>query len=139
MKQLWVLIATILALVLFVALSTLISFTILVVFSSGSADEMLRNSLVVLMAWSAGPALAGFLAPRIGTKLIQKANAVSVATTFVLLIAIWFSALILAHGWLESQGHVESGFQGERVQAGIQMFFALLGGWLARRKLKGNS
>jgi hypothetical protein len=136
MRRLWVLIATILAVIFFVALSTLITFTIIVVFSSESADEMIRNSVVVLVAWAAGPALGGFLAPIVGTKLIPKANAASVATIFLMLIAIFFSALILLHGWLQSQGLLEPGFHGERVQAGIQMFCALLGGWLARSKLK---
>ena len=139
MKLLWVLIATILVVIFFVALSTLITFTIIVVFSSESADERIRNSVVVLVAWAAGPALGGFLAPIVGTKLIPKATAASVATIFLMLIAIFFSALILLHGWLQSQGLLEPGFHGERVQAGIQMFCALLGGWLARSKLKQKS
>lgn len=135
MKGLWILAATSLAVILFVAFSTLISLLIFVVFSSGSADEVIRNSVVVIAAWIVGPALAGFLGPIAGVKLVPRANAAAVATAFILLVAVSFSALILLHSWFQSRGLIEPGFHGERVQAGIQMFCALLGGWLARSKL----
>ena len=137
MKRLWVPIAASLAVVLFAALWTLISFAILVIFTSGSADEIVRNIIAVFAGWTIGPGLAGFLAPLAGSKIVPKANARAAATVFLLVLAIVFSALIISHGWLETHGVSTSHDAGnQRVLMGIQMFCALLGGWLARLRLK---
>lgn len=137
MKPIWTLIAASLAVILFAALWTLISFSIFVVFSSGSADEMVRNIVVVFAGWTIGPGLAGFLAPLAGSKIVPKANARAAATVFLLTLAFVFSALIISHGWLHSEGLSTSDDPGhQRMFMGIQMFCALLGGWLARLKLK---